>query len=151
MFAAPLRGAVPMWGFYDHFKQRSSVLAVAMDNGSVIGTASLKFLSQASSRALVRRTNLFPTWLLEGCPNLVELGYVAVDPAYRGHGVANKLCASLIEETRASTLFATVHITNIESIKLVRRLGLIPVGAPYVSRISGATVAAYRLPLDICT
>jgi RimJ/RimL family protein N-acetyltransferase len=145
MFNMPVRGGMPSFAFYDHFRQRSSVLAVAVENGNVVGTASLKYLSKDSSRSLFWRMRLSPMWLFLNCPAVTELGYVAVASDYQGEGLATALCSRLIDYACMRDLYATVHIHNVPSIRLMHKLGFSSVGQAYVSRSTGTSVAAYKL------
>lgn len=130
--------------YYDHFMQRSTFIVLAKDESRIVGTASLKFLSPVSSRALFRRSSLFYAWLLQNCPNVIELGYVVVAPDYAGKHIATTMCNLLLEYMPFKDIYSTVHTTNIASLNLVQNLGFIPVGASYMSRYTGLPIQAYK-------
>jgi len=130
--------------YYDHFMQRSSFIVLAKEGSRIVGTASLKFLSQTSSRALFRRSSLFYVWLLQNCPNVIELGYVVVAPDYAGKHIATTMCNMLLDYIPTKDMYSTVHTTNNSSIHLVNNLGFFPVGASYVSRYTGLPIQAYK-------
>lgn len=143
-FTGPLVAGATARGFYDHFISRSSLLAVALaPDGTVVGTASLKYLTRLSSRYLLGNHRVFYPWLLSGCPCITELGYVAVSSDASMRGVASKLCSLLLAETN-HTVYSTVHTTNIPSLCLVRKLGFQPLGRVYTSRHSDLDVALYQ-------
>lgn len=143
-FSGPLVAGAPARGFRDHFLSRSSLLAVALaPDGSIVGTASLKYLTRQSSRYLLGNHRLFYPWMLSGCPCVTELGYVAVSPSASMCGVASRLCSLLLAKT-SRTVYSTVHTTNIPSLCLVRKLGFQPIGRVYTSRHSGLDVALYQ-------
>jgi RimJ/RimL family protein N-acetyltransferase len=138
--------------FYDYFVHRSTYIALAFDNNRIVGTASLKFLGTPSSRALFRRSSLFYVWLLQNCPNVIELGYVVVAPDYSNQHIATTLCEKLLELFPWKEVYATVHTTNSPSLRFVDNLGFFPVGASYVSRFTGIPVQCYKHnPLDFHT
>lgn len=135
--------------FIDHFRTRSSVLAVAVssfDDQTVISTASLKFLSSSSSRSLMRKSGLFWTWLLQDCPRIVELGYLVTlrEHRHRGYGLA--LCAFLLATAETCPVYATVHSKNAGVVALLRKLGFICVGEPWLSVDGTDNVCLYMRP-----
>lgn len=135
--------------FLDHFRARSSVLAVAVssfDDQVVISTASLKFLSRASSRSLMRKSGLFWSWLLQDCPSVIELGYLVTlrEHRHRGYGLA--LCSFLLATVESYPVYATVHSKNVGVVALLRKLCFIPVGEPWTSVDGTDEVCLYLRP-----
>ena len=137
---------LPQEEFRKHFVSRSKMLAVALDGdtGSVVATASLKLLSRESSRILMRKAGLFYIWLLQDCPCLCELGYLATLPTdrRRGHGV--NVCAELLRSEGRRPVYATAHEDNKGVQLLLRKLEFIRIGMPWDSRSSeGSSLHLY--------
>ena len=64
----------------------------------------------------------------------LELGWVFVDPAYRGHRIGESLCRSLLARVPASCVFATTRPDNASMIRILSALGFARVGKPYPRR-----------------
>lgn len=64
----------------------------------------------------------------------LDLGWIFVLPAYRGHRIATTLCRLLLARVPTSRVFATTRPNNAPMIKILRALGFTQVGKPYPRR-----------------
>ena len=84
-----------------------------------------------------------------GCPEScadykVELGWVYVEPDYRGNRIAMKLCEQLLSRVTADCVFATTRTNNALMGRILLTFGFANVGAPYIRR--GEQLRLYLRP-----
>ena len=64
----------------------------------------------------------------------VELGWVYVEPAYRGSRIATSLCEQLLSINTMDAVFATTRIDNAIMNRVLLTCGFEKVGTPYLYR-----------------
>lgn len=74
----------------------------------------------------------------------VELGWVYVDPAYRGNRIATKLCELLLSCATTDCVFATTRTNNALMSRVLLTFGFANVGTPYMRR--GEQLGLYLRP-----
>jgi len=81
----------------------------------------------------------------ESCADYkVELGWVYVDPAYRGNRIATKLCELLLSRATNDCVFATTRTNNALMSRILGTSGFANVGTPYIHR--GEQLRLYLRP-----
>ena len=93
----------------------------------VVAVAALKLPSEAYRRQLFERA----ATSLSSESHALELGWVLVEPELRGHKLASRLCAQLVDCVPESEVFATTRPSNVAMIATLRRLGFSRSGAPF--------------------
>lgn len=63
-----------------------------------------------------------------------ELGWVYVEPAYRGNRLATTLCRRLLSDAAIDAVFATTRTDNAMMSRVLRTCGFDAAGKPYVYR-----------------
>jgi len=63
-----------------------------------------------------------------------ELGWVYVEPEFRGNRLATKLCERLLSHATADCVFATTRTDNASMIHVLVALGFANAGTPYMHR-----------------
>jgi GNAT superfamily N-acetyltransferase len=61
----------------------------------------------------------------------IDLGWIFVTPAHRGHGIATDLCRKLVSRVPASGVFATTRASNDTMIHILLALDFARVGTPF--------------------
>jgi RimJ/RimL family protein N-acetyltransferase len=82
------------------------------------------------------RVDLFQKAEIETSPEEfpLELGWVFVDPAHRGHGIALGLCRQLLATVTTTGVYATTQPRNVPMVGTLLALGFERVGEPYPHR-----------------
>jgi len=81
----------------------------------------------------------------ESCADYkVELGWVYVEPAYRGNRIATKLCEQLLSRAATDCVFATTRTNNAPMGRILLTFGFANVGTPYIRR--GEQLRLYLRP-----
>jgi len=81
----------------------------------------------------------------ESCADYkIELGWVYVEPAYRGNRIAAKLCEQLLSSATTDCVFATTRTNNALMSRILLTSGFANVGTPYMRR--GERLRLYLRP-----
>lgn len=72
-----------------------------------------------------------------------ELGYIYVDPLFRGKGIGEKIVSSLIKNTFEKPIYATTRLSNISMQKILDKHHFNIVGYTYTSNLGGHLLLLY--------
>jgi len=115
------------------------IVAYVVDRGRAVAVAAIKKPHDTSS------DSAFSKAASEFCYEQfsMELGYVVVEPLYRGRGVASLLCQRLCEMCRSCGVYATVRSTNHVMQVILGRNGFVKTGKPFPSRNGGEDIELF--------
>jgi len=110
---------------------RAEALVICREDGKVVGVAALKVpqsryregLESAAKSGFALPEARYPR----------ELGYVAVDEAYRGRGIGPRLCGEVMQIAQGRGVFATVG-NDYSRTGLLPRLGFRDVGTSWMGQ-----------------
>lgn len=91
-----------------------------------VAVAALKAPPPKYRRDLFRTTGA----ALDADAYALELGWIYVEPAQRGHGIGAELCRALLDRVPGAAVFATTRSTNAPMQRILEALGFAPVGRP---------------------
>lgn len=111
-------------------------LVFARSEGRLLGVAALK-VPQPSYRKKIEQSSGFS---LQSDLYPFELGYVFVQEAARGNGLAHKLVATAVRQARGTQVFATVRADNLGMLRTLDRDAFLQVGVEYPGRNQGTSI-----------
>jgi len=86
---------------------KSSMIALARNNGEVVGVASIKPIRENYTKGIARKAKFIFD------PKTPELGYVVIELAHRGHQISSRMAAALAKGSGG--LFATTSDPKMKS------------------------------------
>lgn len=102
---------------------------VRLQSGKLVGTAALKtdtdYRASCFSNAGIH--DLAASFE-------VELGYIAVDPDLRGHGLSHLVTAAALTRRDNSGVYATSNLKNLAMHKVLESRGFLRAGVPWESK-----------------
>jgi len=114
----------------DQKLRRAISIGVVKDNNKIIGTASIKLPKKTYLRNVFVKSN--SETIQEKFR--YELGYIFVDPDYRGKHLGYSLCKCLIDSFGEHSLFATTRTDNGPMRHILQLLGFQATGNFYEGR-----------------
>ncbi len=116
--------------------ERAKSLVFARSKGRLLGVAALK-VPQPSYRKKIAQNSGFS---LQSDLYPFELGYVYVQEAARGKGLAHRLVAAAVDQAHGTQVFATVRADNFGMLRTLDRAAFLHVGEEYPGRNQGASI-----------
>lgn len=111
-------------------------LVFARSEGRLLGVAALK-VPRPSYRKKIEKASGFN---LQSDLYPFELGYVFVQEAARGNGLAHRLVAAAVDQACGTQIFATVRADNRGMLQTLGRAAFLHVGAEYPGRNHGVFI-----------
>lgn len=118
---------------------RALVIAFARAAGVLVGVGAIKRPHDTHRK----RVFLGAKSLLNPSHFDFELGWVCVDSAHRGKGLASRLVESLTLSLKGAAVYATSRVNNDRMHSSLRRFGFKTEGLPYPSRVNAPEIQLF--------